>query len=330
MVRLRCWRGVGPAGFRPVGCAATAAPLNPIQAENALAGTTAWQARGRRYRAVCVADLRGRRRRAGLPRQHREPLPDRRVPARLVRRRRRAARRMLAGLQRRRAGPDAGAAGRGQADPRRLAGDRHDARRRRLDERLLPRRGRAHERAVGREGRDHVLRRPSAGADARLERARAGAGQHLGGVQRLGRQEPVRLLPASRLRRLVRPAVRDDGAVADVVGDPARALPRARGLRRLLPDRRRHRPRRREPAPASARHGRRPRRVLERRDARRVRHGAADGTNLAFMGSNDGYWQVKYADGDRTIVSAKSLSDPTRSSHRRRRCSARSAGPSAN
>jgi hypothetical protein len=36
----------------------------------------------------------------------------------------------------------------------------------------------------------------------------------------------------------------------------------------------------------------------------------ADGTNLAFMGSNDGYWQVKYADGDRTIVSAKSLSDP--------------------
>ena len=36
----------------------------------------------------------------------------------------------------------------------------------------------------------------------------------------------------------------------------------------------------------------------------------AAGTNLAFMGSNDGYWQVKYADGDRTIVSAKSLSDP--------------------
>jgi hypothetical protein len=36
----------------------------------------------------------------------------------------------------------------------------------------------------------------------------------------------------------------------------------------------------------------------------------ADGTNLAFMGSNDGYWQVKYADSDRTIVSAKSLSDP--------------------
>ena len=36
----------------------------------------------------------------------------------------------------------------------------------------------------------------------------------------------------------------------------------------------------------------------------------ADGTNLAFIGSNDGYWQVKYADGDRTIVSAKSLSDP--------------------
>jgi hypothetical protein len=36
----------------------------------------------------------------------------------------------------------------------------------------------------------------------------------------------------------------------------------------------------------------------------------AEGTNLAFIGSNDGYWQVKYDNGDRTIVSAKSLSDP--------------------
>jgi N,N-dimethylformamidase beta subunit-like, C-terminal len=35
----------------------------------------------------------------------------------------------------------------------------------------------------------------------------------------------------------------------------------------------------------------------------------AGGTNLAFMGSNDGYWQVRYADDGRTIVSAKSLYD---------------------
>jgi hypothetical protein len=36
----------------------------------------------------------------------------------------------------------------------------------------------------------------------------------------------------------------------------------------------------------------------------------ARGTNLAFTGSNDGYWQVRYEDGDRTIFSYKSLYDP--------------------
>ena len=36
----------------------------------------------------------------------------------------------------------------------------------------------------------------------------------------------------------------------------------------------------------------------------------AEGTNLAFMGSNDGYWRIKYSDDDRTIVSYKSLYDP--------------------
>jgi N,N-dimethylformamidase beta subunit-like protein len=34
------------------------------------------------------------------------------------------------------------------------------------------------------------------------------------------------------------------------------------------------------------------------------------GTNLAFMGANDAYWQVRYEDGGRTIVSYKSFSDP--------------------
>jgi hypothetical protein len=34
------------------------------------------------------------------------------------------------------------------------------------------------------------------------------------------------------------------------------------------------------------------------------------GTNLAFMGANDGYWQVRYEDGGRTMVAYKSLSDP--------------------
>ncbi len=34
------------------------------------------------------------------------------------------------------------------------------------------------------------------------------------------------------------------------------------------------------------------------------------GTNLAFMGANTGYWQVRYEDGGRTIVGYKSLADP--------------------
>jgi hypothetical protein len=34
------------------------------------------------------------------------------------------------------------------------------------------------------------------------------------------------------------------------------------------------------------------------------------GVNLAFMGANDGYWQVRYADNYRTIVAYKSKADP--------------------
>ncbi|HEX7670338.1 MAG TPA: N,N-dimethylformamidase beta subunit family domain-containing protein, partial [Polyangiaceae bacterium] len=36
----------------------------------------------------------------------------------------------------------------------------------------------------------------------------------------------------------------------------------------------------------------------------------AQGTNLAFMGSNDGYWRIKYEDDGRTIFGYKSLYDP--------------------
>ena len=36
----------------------------------------------------------------------------------------------------------------------------------------------------------------------------------------------------------------------------------------------------------------------------------AAGTNLAFMGANEGYWHVRYLDGGQTIFSYKSLSDP--------------------
>jgi hypothetical protein len=34
------------------------------------------------------------------------------------------------------------------------------------------------------------------------------------------------------------------------------------------------------------------------------------GTNLAFMGSNTAYWQVRYADGGRTVIGYKSAADP--------------------
>jgi hypothetical protein len=37
----------------------------------------------------------------------------------------------------------------------------------------------------------------------------------------------------------------------------------------------------------------------------------AQGTNLAFMGSNEAYWRIKYEDGGRTIFGFKSLYDPT-------------------
>jgi hypothetical protein len=36
----------------------------------------------------------------------------------------------------------------------------------------------------------------------------------------------------------------------------------------------------------------------------------AGGTNVAFMGSNDAYWRIKYEDGGRTIFGYKSLYDP--------------------
>jgi hypothetical protein len=36
----------------------------------------------------------------------------------------------------------------------------------------------------------------------------------------------------------------------------------------------------------------------------------AQGTNLAFMGSNDAYWRIKYEDDGRTIFAYKSLYDP--------------------
>jgi hypothetical protein len=34
------------------------------------------------------------------------------------------------------------------------------------------------------------------------------------------------------------------------------------------------------------------------------------GTNLAFMGANAAYWQIRYEDGERTIVSYKNFNDP--------------------
>jgi len=39
-------------------------------------------------------------------------------------------------------------------------------------------------------------------------------------------------------------------------------------------------------------------------------HALASGTNLAFMGSNDAYWNIRYEDGGQTIFTYKSMYDP--------------------
>jgi hypothetical protein len=47
------------------------------------------------------------------------------------------------------------------------------------------------------------------------------------------------------------------------------------------------------------------------RQERDAMNGARDsGTNLAFMGANIGYWQIRYDDAERTIVAYKSTYDP--------------------
>ena len=48
--------------------------------------------------------------------------------------------------------------------------------------------------------------------------------------------------------------------------------------------------------------------TLKIRDA--FESGLAGGTNLAFMGSNDAYWNIKYEDGGQTIYTYKSMYDP--------------------
>ncbi len=320
--------------FSPAAFADTA-----IQRENALPGTSDWQRRVGGDISVygsAIGVAPGDR--IEHARQHGVPLPAHGLPARLVRGSRRAAHRLRPRLRHRRAGTasqrplnSGGPDFDGPADPRRLARDRRHSDRLELDERLLHHRSRPHERAGQRTRRHDVLRRARERAAVRVAHPRPGSRQHVGGVQPLGRQEPLRLLRPARVPRLLRSPVRRDGADADVVGDPARALPRARGLRRLVPDRRRHRRRPRQPAPP-------PRSSSTPATTSTGRAGCAtpstrrspQGTNLAFMGSNDAYWQDQVR-GRRPhdLRLQVALRPERRCSPTRRRCSARSAARSA-
>ena len=192
------------------------------------------------------------------------PLHRRRLPARLVRRSRSEAR----GLVRRNGATAAAQFGRHR---RGLAGDERTGRTGGLGQRLLPRP--LSRRGARRRGDD--LRRARPLLAARSD-SRRGSGQHVAGVQPMGRKEPVRRQQrgGSGRPRFVRAAVRAGLPSAPRVGDAPSPIPGARGLRRRLPDRRRHAPRSGESPALSARDRRRSRRVLVEPNARRLRAGA--------------------------------------------------------
>jgi len=282
--------GLGAGTSTQAAATAAGAAANPIQRENAAAPA----GDAGRDRRVRVAGQRRPRQRARPARLDRSggALPRRGLSDRLVCGSGSTAGRLLAGLRERRARDSpAGSAlrSRDRLPERRLARHRPFPGHALLDERLLPRRARADRRAGRRPRELGAVRRPRAARPA-LERARAGAREHVGGIQRLGWTEP--LLQLQRRRRqpcLLRPAVRradaEDGGrpghrqrepPADL-GVPARPLPGAVRVRRLVHDGRGHgRPTRRAP-PAPSGRGRRPRRVLDDGDPGRLRAGPRPG-----------------------------------------------------
>ena len=169
----------------------SAAAANPIQVENARAGAFGW-----RGAEVNGAEIQGYTSEISalpggtnpLSRLHRpaRALRDRRLPAGLVSRRWGAARRLAARHERMRQLHRPG----GGLARCRVARDRPADRPWGLAERLLHRPVRA-----SRRSRDRVLGfcdlRRARPARTTVGGSRPGSGQHLGGVQRLGRQEPL-------------------------------------------------------------------------------------------------------------------------------------------
>ena len=136
--------------------------------------------------------------------------------------------------------------------------------------------------------------RPGARRDGR------GPGEHLAGLQQLGRQEPLRVQQHAehlRLQGLLRPPVvpgdalrpgQRPGAARAVLPVqlrlPARPIPRARGARGGLRDRRGRGRARRPPDRPPSRHRRGPLRVLDRGPARRPRRRARRGRQPLLPG----------------------------------------------
>ena len=177
------------------------------------------------------------------------PLPDRRLPARLVSGARGTQDHLHPRLQRRRGGHVAARSFAGSDDRkarRGLARHGHAVAAEGRGQWLLPRRVRPDDRSSGGKGVVHVRDRPRAAGRPPGECCRPGSRQHLAGLRRLGRQEPVRQPEHERpprQPRLVRTAVRlgsGSGWPAARVGVSARSLARAIGLRRFVPDGRRH------------------------------------------------------------------------------------------
>ena len=233
-------------------------------------------------RGVRLTDRRGagRQRRAAREHDARRVVPRARLPHRLVPRNRRPPGRLPAELHRGRAGQRTAGPRPGpddRRDRRRLADHGHAEDRVALGQRVLPGARAAHERSRGRDVGRHVRDRAETGVEDRD--ARAGAGEHVAGVQQLGRQEPLRPArpAAARAGGLLRPAVRvvrPRRAGAARLGGAARPLHRAERLGRLVPDRRVHGRAPDLAAAASIRRRCGARRVLVEPHARRVRHRA--------------------------------------------------------
>ncbi len=290
-----------------------ASRLNAIQRENALPGSAGWRVPQASSHAIegYAAEVSVRAGRPARPARldgARRPLPRRALPPRVVRGDRRPAGGVPAGGLHGRGG--SGAADRhARVDGirrRGLARHRHGQRAGRMGERLLRRRAPADDRPRRGPRQLGSVRRPRAGVAAG-GRPRPGGRQHVAGVQPLGRLQPVRGPTGASCKGVCthvsfdRPYdqttqnlweyelplvhfLEESGedvsytTDVDIDADPGELL-----RHRLV--------------------------IVAGHDeywTKAMRDGfdaaRAASTNLAFMGANDGYWQMRYADDRRTIV----------------------------